>query len=201
MRRDRVRWFVVALCSALLFVAVGWVVGRTTPGTRLDDALTGAVLNLLPAQLRRGLDAFARPLVIVVLAPAALVLALLAAVRLAWRRVFAATVVALASSALTLLLPVQHLLGLGSDAYPSDHATVAFALLVAVVMLWPSPVGRRGLVAAGVLVVCVGLGNVSWYAHHVVDVVGSALLVSTVTAAALTVTGGSAANLERSRRD
>ena len=58
------------------------------------------------------------------------------------------------------------------------------ALLVAVALLWP---GRPGPVARwvlGALAVLVPAGNVTWYAHRPADVLGSVLLVASVTALA-----------------
>ncbi|GAB3067182.1 hypothetical protein GCM10027053_33410 [Intrasporangium mesophilum] len=201
MRRERVMWAVTAVVSALLFVAIGWWCGRTDSGRQVDDTLTNVVLTIFPDFLRRALDQFARPLVIVILAPIALVLALLGVARRAWVRVLTATFIAVLAPFLSLQLSVQALLHLPDDAYPSDHATVAFALLVSVVVLWPAPVGQRGLVVASAVALATGIGNVSWYAHHVSDVLGSALLVTVVSALALTVAGHAATNVRLSDRD
>jgi len=197
VRQDRLRWALVALGSAVIFVALGWLAGRTSVGAWVDSALREAVLRGLPEVVRRGLDHVARPLVIVVLAPVSLLLALLALVRRRWRQVAAACCIAVVPVVLALALPVQDALALADDAYPSDHATAAFALVVAVAVLWPAPLGRRGIVLAGVVALSSGIGNVSWYAHEVSDVVGSALLVTAVAGAALALTGSAALNLRR----
>jgi membrane-associated phospholipid phosphatase len=199
VHQDRGRWALVALGSALLFVLVG-LSARTSVGFHVDDSLTRAVLIYVPEPLRQALDHVARPWVIVVLAPTAVLLALLAVVRRGWRRLAAACCITSVPVVLALELPVRQLLGLPSDGYPSDHAAAALGLVVAVVVLWPSSVGPRELVVAAAVALCVAVGNVSWYAHHMVDVLGSALLVSTAVGLALTVVGTAAMNLEPSAR-
>lgn len=201
MHRDRLVSAAVAGGAALLFVALAWGLAHTSKAARVDDGLTSAVLDLLPVPLRRGLDQLARPLIIVALAPLGVVLALLAAVRLAFRRLVAAVIIAVASPVLALGHPMRGLLDLSDDHYPSDHAAMAFALLVAVVLLWPSPLGRRGLLVAAAVGAATALGNVTWYAHHVGDVAGSALLVTAVAGAAFTVTGSAAANVGLAGRE
>lgn len=195
MHRDRLTSAGIAVGSALLFVALGWGLGHVSKAARVDGVLTSAVLDYLPSAPRRGLDELARPLVIVALAPLAVVLALLAVVRRAFRRVLAAVLIAVVSPVLALGLPLRRVLGVSGDHYPSDHATTALALLVAVVVLWPSPVGRRGLLVAAAVGVATALGNVTWYAHRVGDVVGAVLLVASVSGVAFTLTGRAALNL------
>jgi membrane-associated phospholipid phosphatase len=189
----------VAVLAGVAFVVTALVSTRTGAGVRLDTALADAVHNGLPQSARRGLDAFARPLVIVVLAPVAIVLALLALARRAWRRAVAGAVIALACPLLTLELRNRQALEVSGDAFPSNHAAAAFGLVLAVVVLWPVPVGVVGLRVALGVAVAVGIGNVSWYAHQPRDVLGSALLVVAISAAVCAVLGGDTANVREWR--
>ena len=193
--RDRALWALVALASGAAFVLTAVFTTRTGVGTWLDTTVRDAVLNGLPEGLRRGLDSFARPFVIVLLAPVCLVLALLALTRRAWRRALAGTVIAVASPLLALELRGRQALGVPGDAFPSNHAAAAFGLLVALIVLWPVPVGVVGLRLAAVSAVAIGLGNVTWYAHQPRDVVGSAFLVAMVSAAAFALIGGDSPNV------
>ena len=193
--RARLLWLLTAALAAAAFVGVGVVALRTGRGMTLDELQRGFVLNGMPAGPRRLLDALARPWLLIVLAPLDVALALLAAVRGAWRRVLAALVVVAASTALTLGLDTQSLLGLPDDGYPSDHATIGFALLAAATVLWPRPLGGRGLVAATAIAAVIATGNVSWYAHRPSDVVGGALVVLSVTGLMFALLGGDVANL------
>jgi len=199
-RRTRVVWLLCGVASALAFVLVALLVLRTSPGDAVDRWVSRAVLDGLPAALRRGLDALARPLLLVALAPVDAVLALLAVVRRGWRRVGAAVLVVMASLAVTRTADVPTLLRLPGDGYPSDHATVGFALVVALGVLWPRPLGRSGLGVGAALAVVVGVGNVSWYTHRPVDVLGSALLVAAATALSVALLGGDAANVRLAAR-
>lgn len=194
-RRTRVVWLLCGVASALGFVLVGLLVLRTSPGDAVDRWASRVVLDGLPAVVRRGADALARPWLLVVLAPADVVLALLAVARRGWRRVGVAVLVVTASVAVSAGLDVPALLHLPGDGYPSDHATVGFALVVALGVLWPRQLGRRGLVVGASLSVAVGVGNVSWYAHRPVDVLGSALLVVAAAALSVALLGGDASNV------
>jgi hypothetical protein len=193
--RDRLRWAVVAAGACVAFVLTALVAVRTSAGTRVDQLFADAVHNGLPAVLRQAIDSFARPLVIVVLAPVALVLAMLALARRAWRRALAGTVIAVASPLLALDLRDRQALGVPPDAFPSNHAAAAFGLLVAVVVLWPVPVGVVGLRVALGVALAIGIGNVSWYAHQPRDVLGSALLVLAISAGMFAVLGGDTPNV------
>lgn len=192
--RDRLAWAAVAVAAAAAFVLVT-VVARTGFGVSVDDTVRGWILNGLPESLRQGLDHLARPLVIVVLAPAAVVLALLALVRRSWRRAVAALVVPGVTVLVALELRVRDVFGVGGDAFPSNHAAAGLGLLVGVCVAWPRPLSRRGLVWVGVTAFLVGLGNITWYAHQPRDVLGSALVVVSVAAATFAVLGGDAPNL------
>jgi membrane-associated phospholipid phosphatase len=189
----------LSLGACLAFVATALVGVRTSAGVRVDHLLADLVHNGLPAVVRQSLDSFARPLVIVVLAPVAVGLALLGLARRAWRRVLAGTVIAIASPVLALELRDRHALGVPGDAFPSNHAAAAFGLLVAVVVLWPVPVGVVGLRVALGIAVAIGIGNVSWYAHTPVDVLGSAWVVLAISAGMFALLGGDTPNVREWR--
>lgn len=193
--RDRLRWAGLAVVAAAAFVLVALLSTRVGAGVASDAALRGWVLNGLPAWLRQGLDRLARPLVIVALAPAVLVLALLALVRHGWRRALTGVVIPAMATAIALELRRRDVFGIGGDAFPSNHAAAGLGLLVGVAVVWPRPVTRRGLVGVAVAAFCIGLGNVTWYAHQPRDVVGSALLVVAVATATFAVVGGDSPNL------
>ena len=193
--RDRLRWAGVAVLAAAAFALTALVSTRTAVGVTVDDAVRNWVLNVLPGPLRQGLDRLARPFVIVVLAPAVLVLSLLALVRRSWQRALAGLVIPVVATFLALEVRVRDPFGTGADAFPSNHAAAGLALLVGVAVVWPRPVSRRGLVAVAVAGFCIGLGNVSWYAHQPRDVLGSFFLVALVAAASFAVLGGDSPNL------
>jgi len=201
--RVRLRWGLAAVVLGLLFLAGAWLSLRTGTGARLDDDVRDTVLNTIGERVRQDLSTLARPLVIVVLGPLLVLLVLLAVVRRAWRRALAAVIVPIASTGVTLWLHREDPFGTGEAAFPSNHASLGLSLLVAVMLVWPAPIGRWGLFTGGIAALCVGLGNVSWYAHQPRDVVGSALLVGAVTTAVVALLGGDTANLadDVGRRD
>lgn len=201
--RVRLRWALAGVSLALLFLAGAWLSLRTGTGARLDDEVRNTVLNTIGERVRQDLSTLARPLVIVVLGPVVGLLVLLALVRGAWRRALAAVIVPVASAALTLWLRQEDPFETGQSAFPSNHAALGLGLLVAVMLVWPTRIGRWGLFAGAVAALCIGLGNVSWYAHQPRDVVGSALLVGAVTASVIALLGGDTANLaaDVGRRD
>ena len=188
--RERLRWAAVAVAAAVGLVVTALVSTRTDVGRSLDHVVRDWVLSGLPGSLRLGLSDLARPLVIVVLGP--LVVAL---VRRAWRRATAGVVVPMAATVLALQMRLGDVFGTGDDAFPSTHAAAGLGLLVGVALVWPRRVTRRGLLVLVVAGFCVGVGNVSWYAHQPRDVAGSALLVASLTALVLAVLGGDSPNL------
>ncbi len=181
--------------SALLLGALGgafvllYVVAvRTTTGQRLDAGSFAGVVVLHDAAWP--FFAALRTELPLVLAGAALVLAVLAVLAGAWRRLAAAVIVPAVSAAGAQLLK-QHLLarpGLGDhgypeNSYPSGHAAVVAALCIGIVLLWPGGAGRA-MVAVGTGVALLGAAaNVVTYAHRPSDVLGSLLLVAAVTVA------------------
>ena len=195
--RHRLRWSLLAVACAVGLVATAAFAGHTDAGTAADDAVRGWLLNTVPEVLRQVLDRIARPLVIVVLIPVIGALALLAVARNSWRRAVAGVFVPVASTLLTLELRRRDSFSIGGDAFPSNHAAAGAGLLVGLMVVWPRPVTRRGLVALAVAVVLVGLGNVTWYAHQPRDVVGSAFVVAAVAAGTFALLGGDSPNLRR----
>ncbi len=193
--RVRLRWALAGVALGLLFLATAWLTLRTGTGARLDDDVRNTVLNTIGERVRQDLSTLARPLVIVVLGPLMVLLVLLALVRGAWRRALAAVIVPVASTGLTLWLRREDPFETGQAAFPSNHASLGLGLLVAVMLVWPTRIGRWGLFAGGIAALCIALGNVSWYAHQPRDVVGSALLVGAVTASVIALLGGDTANL------
>ena len=193
--RERLRWAAVAVAAAVGLVVTALVSTRTDVGRSLDHVVRDWVLSGLPGSLRLALSDLARPLVIVVLGPLVVGLALLALVRRAWRRAAAGVVVPMAATVLALQMRLGDVFGTGDDAFPSTHAAAGLGLLVGVALVWPRRVTRRGLLVLVVAGFCVGVGNVSWYAHQPRDVAGSALLVASLTALVLAVLGGDSPNL------
>lgn len=172
----------VALGAASLIVGVWSLFGQ-----RIDNWLFTFVLNTIPGPLRRGLDLAGRSAAPIVLAPVASVLAVVALTRRRWAD--------LATSLLiTPLVPLAQWLredvvtrpelGVGTqtgNSFPSTHAAAGFVVIAAILVLWPRPVDRPVVIGAIVLSLIVGLGNVAWYAHRPVDVLGSACLVGGCT--------------------
>lgn len=179
MRLRAVAAGVVGLLAVLLVYL--WAV-RTPPGRWLDQLVYTVVLERLPAPLRLGLADLSRPLLPIVLAGVLLLLAPLALARGRWREVGTAALVVTVVPATELLrssvLPPDGLAVDGTNGYPSTHAVIGLAGLVGVVLLWPRDPGRMERWVAGVLVVVIPVGNVTWYAHRPADVLGSTLLVA-----------------------
>ena len=193
--RARLQWALAAVALGLVFLAAAWLTLGTGTGARLDAGVRDMVLNSIDGRMRQDLSTLARPLVIVVLGPLVSVLVLLALVRGSWRRAIAGILVPAVSTALALWLRQADPFHTGQSAFPSNHAAVALSLLFAVMIVWPTRVNGWGVFAGAVAAVAVGLGNVSWYAHQPRDVVGSALLVGSVTAFVVALLGGDTPNL------
>jgi membrane-associated phospholipid phosphatase len=189
--------------AALLGVAclVGFVVCllvgvRTGIGQRVDAAGLTAFVETVPAPIRRFLSTMARSGTASVLAVVVVALGLVAAAR--GRRVAVLTAVLLPVLCLPLSLylrdqavsrPDLGVRGYDYNTFPSVHATAALTLLMGVALLWPRR-WTRGLAAAVVGVAgLVCAGNVAWYAHRPVDVLGSVLLVVGVTATWAAIAG------------
>lgn len=121
------------------------------------------------------------------------VLVFVLSVRALWRRRWSAVlrcvlVIGLAASGSTWLRRTLPRPDLGDPTYPyntwpSGHAAIATALIVAAVILAPDwPVARLRTTAV-VTVVIVGGASIATYAHRPSDVLASILLVAAITAA------------------
>lgn len=186
-------WLLVLAMAALAGTSL--VVGVwTRPGQQLDAALATLVHERLPAPARELLDQLARPLIPWSLAPVAAILSVWGLVRRLWREV-AAVAVSTAAIPLTRWLqeavdrPDLGVAGYRHNTFPSTHATAAFVVITAVVLLWPRKPGRpppRAIIGLGaVAAVIAAVGNVAWWAHRPVDVFGSFALTEGIVLAVL----------------
>lgn len=200
-RRPIVRWSLACLAVLVVaagsFVLLGFVATRTDRGALLDQAARDAVLNAVPPSLGLWLGDVSRSTLIIVLVASAGLLGLLTLVRLHWRRLVAGVVIATGPGALALLLRVRDPLRLPSERFPSDHAALALGLVLAVAVLWPTPLNRLRWVTVVLIGIAVALGNVTSHAHTPADVIGSALLLIGVAAASFGVLGPRATNTRR----
>jgi membrane-associated phospholipid phosphatase len=151
----------------------------TKPGQIADAELASLIQETIPAPVRRLLSDLARPLLPYLLAPLAALLFLRGLVRRQWRRCLAAAA-AIPVIPLSIWLrdevvtrPQFGVPGYGWNTFPSTHATVGFVVLTAVVLLWPGRPGPLGVGLAAVAGLVIAVGNVAWYAHRPVDVLGS----------------------------
>jgi membrane-associated phospholipid phosphatase len=190
-------------CLAILvgatgsLILLGFVAARTTHGALLDQAAGDAVLNAVPSALGEWLGDASRSTVIIVLVPLAALLGILTLLRLDWRRLLAGLVIGSGPGALALALRIRDPLRLPTEGFPSDHAALALGLVLAIAILWPTPLNRMGWITTALIAMSIALGNVTSHAHTPADVVGSSLLVVGVAAATLTVLGPRAANTRR----
>lgn len=186
-RRDHaVRAAVLAAC----FVGVYLAAVVTVVGQRVDDvAFAGLASAAAPA---RTLSELVRVGIVVVLGAVAVVLGVVSALRRRpWPAVALAGATLVCAAASVLLRDVvlqrplhDETLGYLHNTFPSTHVTMAAALGVAVVGLWPYRSGHervvvRETVLASVVLACVV--NVASFAHRPSDVLGSVLLVGVVT--------------------
>lgn len=198
--RRRAQAALASLLLAVAVVAIAVVSTRTSVGAALDSWVRDLITNGLPADLRSSLDSFARRLVLVVPAPIVAFLSLLAVARRRWRQAAGAALVLAVPPLVALGIRSQELIGGPGGAFPSNHATVALALLSALLMAWPSVVATWGLFVAGIIALGIVIGNISWYAHAPRDVLGSVLLVGAVVAGVVAVFGSEATNVRSPRR-
>lgn len=189
--QDRVKALLLGTGS---FVALGTlylVAVHTAPGIRVDGEIYSLVFNTFPPWFRKPLGTLARSVAPVLLILIAAILTVTALVRRRWREVAAALLIPAVSTFVayrlrTTWLPVAP--G-GFHSFPSTHAAAGLAALVSCWLLWPRPhpatPGPAVLGTAGLL----ALGNVTWYAHRPSDVLGSILLVVSVSALTVALTG------------
>lgn len=184
----------VAVTSGVLFLAVYVIAVRTAGGQRLDGLAFQVLYSLTPQRMVTVLSWFARGVVIVILAVPVAVLACAAVGRGAWRAVLASVAITGLSLLLTTSLRDDVLTrprftdeAFPQNSLPSTHASVACALVVAAVVLWPRRRPWWLVNTAGVVVLLAALGNVLSQAHRFSDVVASVLLVGAVSGLALAV--------------
>lgn len=179
---------------AVLFVAVYVVAVRTRPGQALDVTAFHVLYSLAPSDTVPLLAWFARGVVIVVLAGLVTLLAIAAVGRGAWRAVVASVVIVGVTVVATTFLRDEVLSrprfseeAFPQNSMPSTHVSVACALVVAAVILWPRRRPWWLVNAACVVVLLASLGNVVGQAHRFSDVVASVLLVGAVSGVVLAV--------------
>ncbi len=196
-RRDLALWAgVTAGALGLLFVAIAVVSTRTAPGITLDTWLRDLVNNGMPPDMRESLNELARPRIMLVLAPAVVVLTLLAAappplapgVRCRGRRHRGAPArvrrsISGGHRGAGRRLPIEPRHRSGSPCSSPS--------------CWRGPCASSAgaLFTTAVVAICILVGNVSWHAHTPRDVAGSVLLVAAVTAMTLALLGTEAANV------
>lgn len=183
---------VAALAAASLAVGV-W----TRPGQQLDAALATLVHERVPGSARQLLDQLARPLIPWSLTPVAAILSVWGLVRGLWKEVAA---VAVSTAAIPLSRWLQEAVdrpdlgvaGYRHNTFPSTHAAAAFVVVTAVILLWPRTPGRpppRPIIGLGAAVALLAaVGNVSWWAHRPVDVLGSLALTEALVLTVLALT-------------
>jgi hypothetical protein len=184
----------LSLGCAVLFAAVYLVAVRTGPGQRLDERAFQLLYSLAPQGTVPFLTAFARGVVIVVLASIVTLLAIAAVGHGAWRAVVASVAIVGVTVVATTFLRDEVLTrprmsdeAFPQNSMPSTHVSVACALTVATVVLWPRYRPWWLVNTAGVVVLLAALGNVLGQAHRFSDVVASVLLVGAVSGLALAV--------------
>ncbi len=178
----------------------------TKPGQIADAGVASLIQETIPTPARHLLNDLARPLLPYLLAPLAALLFLRGLVRRQWRRCLAAAA-AMPAIPLSIWLrdevvtrPQFGVPGYGWNTFPSTHATAGFVVLAAVVLLWPWRRGRIGVGLGGLALAAglvIGVGNVAWYAHRPVDVIGSWGLVTAPVLLALGLTIGGPARPTR----
>jgi len=181
----------VLIGCGVLFVGVYVVAVRSAAGQKLDELTFELLYSLAPPGTVALMTWFARGVVIVVLATLVAVLTVAAVRRGAWRSVGAAILIVGVTAVATTFLRDDVLMrprlkdeAFPENSLPSTHVSVACALVVASVILWP----RRPwwlVNTACVVVLLAALGNVLGQAHRVSDVVASVLLVGAVSSLSL----------------
>jgi undecaprenyl-diphosphatase len=166
----------------------------TRTGLALDEDALKVILEL-PAEVRSALDDFARPLVIVLLAPLVAYLVLRALVRGRVAAAVTGVVVPLLATWLTHLVNAGQVVEDAPWTFPSTHASLGAALVVSAVVVWPRRVAWWGFGLAAATMLALAVGNVADHAHYPRDVAGSLLVVTAVWCCCIAVLGRSAANL------
>lgn len=185
--KQRVHWLALGLAALALANLSYALFVQTRPGQAVDANLMTAILSAFPGSLGTALAALARPLLFYALAPLVALLSVLAIVRGRWAAALAAALVSAAPPPLAYQLR-EHVLarpdlgvrGYDYNTFPSTHAATALGLLVALLLVWPRPLGRADLTRAAFVAAIVLAGNVTSYAHRPADVLGSLFIVAAV---------------------
>jgi hypothetical protein len=188
------RSLLVSIGCGILFVGVYVVAVRTAGGQKLDDRAFQLLYALAPQGTVPVFTWFARGVVLVVLGVLVALLAVAAVGRGRWR----AAVVSILITGLTALTttylrddvltrPRLRDEAFPQNSLPSTHVSVACALVVAAVVLWPRQRPWWLVNTACVVVLLAALGNVLGQAHRFSDVVASVLLAGAVSGLSLAV--------------
>jgi len=175
-----------ALATSLLAVLVAVAV-HTRVGQETDVALFSLMVRASPEV--HTVAAVLRPGVPAGLAVLALGLGAAALARRRPRRAFLCAALVLGAVLCTWALrntvidrAILYPGGSGRNSLPSAHATAAFALSVAVVVLWPARLRTAGVAALLALATSGAVASVVTWAHRPSDVVASGLLVAALAA-------------------
>jgi hypothetical protein len=187
--------WLAALLALAGFAAIYLFAVWTTPGQWLDGRGFMYADRVVPKLAEGLLPWFVRVALPLLLALLAVVLGVAALVRRSWRSLTSAVLVVGVSIPAAWWLKF-HLLWVpdGGDlrpyeqgTYPGVHMAAVTALVVAVLLLWPSSPSLMHLVVGALVVAATCLGNVVGMAHVPSDVIGAVLLVAAVTAGVLGV--------------
>ena len=189
-----VRHLLVSVGCGILFVGVYLLAVQTATGQKLDDRAFQLLFSLAPPGTVAVLTWFGRGVVLVVLAVLVVLLTVAGVGRWAWRAVGAAILITGLTAVTTTFLRDDMLTRprlrdetFPQNSLPSTHVSVACALVVAAVVLWPPRRPWWLVNVACVVVLLAALGNVLGQAHRVSDVVASVLLAGTVSGLSLAV--------------
>ena len=189
-----IRHLLVSVGCGILFVGVYLLAVQTATGQKLDDRAFQLLFSLAPPGTVTVLSWFARGVVLVVLAALLVLLAVAAVGRGAWRALVVAILVTGLTAVTTTFLRDDVLTRprfrdetFPQNSLPSTHVSVACALVVAAVVLWPARRPWWLVNGACVVVLLAALGNVLGQAHRFSDVVASVLLTGAISGLLLAV--------------
>ena len=189
-----IRHLLVSVGCGILFVGVYLLAVQTATGQKLDDRAFQLLFSLAPRGTVAVLAWFGRGVVLVALAVLVVLLTVAAVRRWAWRAVVAAILITGLTAVTTTFLRDDVLTrprlrdeAFPQNSLPSTHVSMACALVVAAVVLWPRRRPWWLVNTAVVVVLLAALGNVLGQAHRMSDVVASVLLVGAVSGLSLAV--------------
>ncbi len=177
-----------ALLAVVAAFVVLWAVTHlTAAGQEADAGFFRTVAPLHDAV--GGVAGLARRALPVVCAAVVTVLVVMAVARRAWRELGAAALVTALGTGIALVLrsllvrPNLGDYGYAEQTFPSGNVAAVAGLCAAAWLLWPWATRRRAAWAGLAVSVVAAAASVVTYAHRPSDVVGSLLLVATVTLA------------------